>query len=181
VTWNKKSGEQCCRTCLSSSGISHGPDCAARTKVLVPSKKRPTTFYHATNLKAALTIQEGGFRVPLGTGGCLGPGIYCTTSLKKAFDYLKCRDGGVIFELRIDLGRCKTLAANDPMMKTWQQNDFDSAWHRTGAVNSVGKEKEENCIKDPSRIRIVRPIPGHTGKLLEVGYDVIGDKLVILK
>jgi hypothetical protein len=98
-------------------------------------------------------------------------------TFKKAFDYLKCQDGGIIFELKVDLGRCKTLDADDAEMKTWQQH-YDSAWHPTGAVNYVGEEKEENCVKDPRRIKIVRPIAGHTGKLLEAGYEIVGDRIV---
>jgi hypothetical protein len=47
---------------------------------VVVRKCRPRTFYHATKLKAALSIQDQGFRVPAGPGGCLGPGIYCTTT-----------------------------------------------------------------------------------------------------
>ena len=62
-------------------------------------------------------------------------------------------------------------------MKTWQQH-YDSAWHPTGAVNHVGEEKEENCVKDPRRIKIVRPIAGHTGKLLKADYEIVGDRIV---
>ena len=95
----------------------------------------------------------------------------------KAFDYLKCEHGGIIFELNVDLGRCKILHPDDPQMKTWQQH-YDSAWHPTGAVNSVEEGKEENCVKDPRRIKIVRPIAGHTGKLFAAGYDDVGSRLV---
>jgi hypothetical protein len=140
-------------------------------------RNRPSTFYHATNLEAALLIQDTGFRVPAGPGGCLGPGVYCTATLKKAFDYLNCEHGGIIFELNVDLGRCLTLQPNDPRMKTWQE-DFDSAWHPTGAVNDVGEEKEENCVKDPRKIKIVRPIVGHTGKLGSAGYKIDRDRIV---
>jgi hypothetical protein len=52
---------------------------------------------------------------------------------------------GVIFELNVDLGRCKILHPDDPQMKTWQQ-DYDSAWHPIGAVNNVAEAKEENFI-----------------------------------
>jgi hypothetical protein len=138
---------------------------------------RPSTFYHATNLNAVLAIQDAGFRVPAGSGGCLGPGIYCTTTLRKAFDHLECEHGGIIFELNVDLGRCKILHQDDPEMKTWHQ-DYDSAWHPTGAVNRVEEGKEENCVKDPCRIKIVRPIAGHTGKNFAAGYDIVGNRLV---
>jgi hypothetical protein len=45
-------------------------------------------------------------------------------------------------------------------------------------VNDVGEEKEENCVKDPRKIKIVRPIVGHTGKLGSAGYKIDGDRIV---
>jgi hypothetical protein len=63
-------------------------------------------------------------------------------------------------------------------MKTWQQHGYDSAWHPTGAVNKADEDKEENCVKDPQRFTIMRPIAGHTGKLLQAGYAIVADRLV---
>lgn len=62
--------------------------------------RRPSVFYHATSLQAALCIQAEGFRVDLsGTnaGARLGPGVYCTTMMKKAMHYCddKKTGGGV--------------------------------------------------------------------------------------
>lgn len=54
------------------------------------SSRKPNIFYHATSLEAALRIQDQGFRVDLsGTnaGARLGPGVYCTTMMKKAMNY----------------------------------------------------------------------------------------------
>jgi hypothetical protein len=95
-------------------------------------------------------------------------------------DYAKKKPaGGIIFELRVNLGNCKTLEKDDPMMKTWQDNGFDSAWAPKGA-NTRGLE--ENCVKDPSRIKIVRAIAGHTGELLKMELGVRDDgKLVKLQ
>jgi len=95
-------------------------------------------------------------------------------------DYAKKKPaGGIIFELRVDLGNCKTLEKDDPMMKTWQDNGFDSAWAPKGA-NTRGLE--ENCVKDPSRIKIVRAIAGHTGELLKMELGIGDDgKLVKLQ
>ena len=45
-------------------------------------------------------------------------------------------------------------------------------------MDNVGEGKEENCVKDPYGIKIVRPIAGHTGKLLEAGYDMSRKRLV---
>lgn len=134
---------------------------------------RPDTFYHGTSIEAALRIQVTGFdvsRAGTNAGALLGPGIYCTTTLEKAMDYAKGKPaGGIIFELRVDLGRCKTLAANDDLMKTWQQHGYDSAWAPQGANN---QNLAENCIKDPANITIVRAISGHTGELKAMGMLV---------
>ena len=114
------------------------------------------------------------------SGALLGKGVYCTTTLDKAMNYAKKKPAsGIIFELRIDLGNCKTLEKDDPMMKTWQDNGYDSAWAPKGA-NNLGLE--ENCVKDPSRIQIVRAIAGHTGELLKMELGIRDDgKLVKLQ
>ena len=70
----------------------------------------PSEFYHGTSLAAALKIQEEGFRVDLSgsnAGDLLGPGVYMTTTLNKALHYAKTKSsGGVIFRLKVQLGRC---------------------------------------------------------------------------
>ena len=138
---------------------------------------RPDTFYHATSEENALRIQERGFVIPDGPGGLLGRGVYCTSTLKKAMDYLKGPHGGVILQLKIDLGNCKQLVENDPMMKTWQNHGYDSAWAPFSAVNPGDKGKEENCVKDPKKITVVQAIAGSTGELRAGGYDIIDGKL----
>ena len=137
---------------------------------------RPDTFYHATSEENALAIQERGFVIPAGNGGLLGRGVYCTSTLAKAMDYLKGPHGGVILELKIDLGNCKQLVENDPMMKTWQ-NKYDSAWAPFSAVNPGDKGKEENCVKDPKRIKVVAAIAGNTGRLKQGGFVIENGKL----
>jgi hypothetical protein len=138
---------------------------------------RPDTFYHATTEENALRIQENGFVIPDGPGGLLGRGVYCTSTLKKATDYLTGPYGGVILELKIDLGNCKHLVENDPMMKTWQNHDYDSAWAPFSAVNPSDTGKQENCVKDPKRIKVVQVIAGHTGELRRGGYEIMNGKL----
>ena len=183
-TWDSKEGGECCRTCKTSKGIKHGHCCDARMAAASAlwsgddtSAGGPCTFYHATNLKAAHKIQDEGFRVParpeVTYRGCTD-----TTTLKKAFDYLKCKHGGIVFESDVDLGKCIKLNMHDPLMKTWQQHGYDSAWHPTGAANKAHEEKEEHCVKDPQRIKVVRPIAGDTRKLLNAGYEIVADRLV---
>ena len=134
------------------------------------------SLYHGTSIDAALKIQAHGFDVALSgsnAGALLGPGVYCTTTLKKAMKYTKKKPlGGIIFELRTNLGNCKTLVAGDTMMKTWQQHGYDSAWAPLGANK---QNLAENCIKDPSRVTIVRAVPGDAGELKAMGILVRPD------
>ena len=69
-----------------------------------------TRLYHGTSFEAAISIQQGGFRVDLaGTnaGARLGPGVYCSTTLKKALSYAGGHAGeGIIFVMDVALGRC---------------------------------------------------------------------------
>ena len=141
MSWNGKINEQCCRTCKSSNGACHGPECERRaadchlTKPFIFS----TVLYHATSLEAALRIQVEGFRVPKGpsqqkAGALLGPGVYASATLQKAIQYCDGPEGGIVFQLAVDLGKCITLKENDPMMTTWQQHGYDSAWAPTALV-----------------------------------------------
>ena len=141
-----------------------------------PLSLRPDTFYHATSAENALRIQEHGFVIPDGPGGLLGRGVYCTSTLTKAMDYLKGPHGGVILELKIDLGNCKQLVEGDPMMNTWQ-NHYDSAWAPFSAVNPGDQGKEENCVKDPKSIKVVQAIAGSTGQLKQGGFVIEDGKL----
>ena len=142
-----------------------------------PGEQGPRFFYHATNLEAALKIQAEGFRVDLSgsnAGARLGPGVYCTVTLQKAMQYCKGPHGGIVFELQVDLGKCKKLERNDPLMTTWQQNGYDSAW---APAASGGSGLEENCIKDPGRIRIKQAFPGHTVNLERAGYHIVNGRI----
>ena len=138
---------------------------------------RPDVFYHGTNVEAALLIQAGGFRADLsGTnaGARLGPGVYCTTTLQKAMQYCKGPHGGIVFELQVDLGKCKRLERNDPLMTTWQENGYDSAW---APAASRGSGLEENCIKDPGRIVIKQAFAGHTFRLKRAGFQIVDGRI----
>jgi len=138
-----------------------------------PTTIRPEIFYHGTSVNAALQIQARGFDITCsgsGAGNLLGKGIYCTTVLEKATEYAKTKLGcGVVMVLRCHLGRCKTLAANDPMMKSWQTHGYDSAWCPMGANQHM---LSENCVKDPANITVLGVIAGDTAALLRMGMAV---------
>eukprot|EP01050_Picozoa_sp_SAG11_P027526 SAG11_NODE_7008_length_1209_cov_1.750450_2_plen_268_part_00 len=136
----------------------------------------PTEFYHGTSLQAAINIQQRGFDVSLsGSNAALGKGVYITTTLEKALNYAKPKPhGGVIFKLRVDLGNCLTLVKGDPLMKTWADNGYDSAYAPTGVIG----EREESCVRSPKRIEIVDVILGITSKANQAGFFVKGGQLV---
>ena len=182
MTWNGKINEPCCRTCKSSHGACHGPECEKRAAHGHLRSHQTFDFaselYHATSLEAALRIQAEGFRVPKGpsqqkAGALLGPGVYASATLQKAMKYCDGPEGGIVFQLAVDLGRCKTLEENDPMMITWHLHGYDSAWAPTGA-GGRGAGLEENCIKDPKRIKIMQAIAGDTKQLQKAGFKIDG-------
>jgi hypothetical protein len=137
------------------------------------------TFYHGTSLEAGLAIQKRGFRIDLSgsnAGRMLGDGVYLTTTLEKALNYAKVKPhGGCVLELKVDLGRCKELARRDPMMQTWHQHSYDSA-HSGDGING---EREEHCVRDPSRVTVVDVVLNNTGKAAKAGYVVRGGKLLL--
>lgn len=113
-------------------------------------KQVPTTFYHGTPaLENVLAIQRGGFdvgRSGANAGQMLGAGVYVTTSLEKAMNYA--REGGAVFRLEVDLGRCAKLGTTGGL-RAWHAQ-YDSAWAPRGLIG----EREENCVQDPRRVRV---------------------------
>jgi len=147
-----------------------------------PTATRPEIFYHGTSVDAALQIQARGFDLSCsgsGAGNLLGKGVYCTTVLDKATDYAKKKPGcGVVLQLRCQLGHCKKLCANDPMMTTWQNHGYDSAWHPNGANQ---RQLSENCFKDPASITVLGVIAGDTAALLRMGMAVrVSDRRLVM-
>ena len=147
---------------------------------------RPTEFYHGTSLEAILAIQDGGgFRVDLSgsnAGASLGPGVYITTTLEKALNYAKGDPNrphtlnpaqGGVFQLQVDLGRCYEVKPNDPNKQRWAEDGYDSAWAQVGIIG----QREENCVRDPSRVKITNVVLGHTGDAESLGYVVTDGKL----
>ena len=108
---------------------------------------------HGTSLAAALDIDQNGFQPS--TGGALGRGVYVTRDKAKAKNYTKPGGGnnGAILELKVRVGSTKVIKGQgDPNRTTWQQRGYDSAYAPAGAVG----KREEDCVKDPRNITIVR-------------------------
>jgi hypothetical protein len=106
--------------------------------------------------------------------------VYASATLQKALQYCSGPEGGIVFQLAVDLGRCKTLEENDPMMTTWHLHGYDSAWAPTGA-GGRGAGLEENCIKDPKRIKIINAIAVDTTKFEQAGYKIEYGEIVKVK
>ena len=76
---------------------------------------------------------------------------------------------GVVLKLKVDIGKCKKVGKNDPMMKTWHDNGYDSVWSPAGANGKRG----EHCVRDPGRVQIVDMYLGHDVKARDAGYCVV--------
>ena len=156
----------------------HGPHLPRSQGFLSMGSGCPIEFYHGTSLEAILAIQQTGFRVDLsGTnaGAALGPGVYITTTLEKALNYAHGLPSnrnparGAVLVLEVDIGRCYAVRFNNVAECTgWQQRGYDSAWAAEGVIG----EREENCVRDPARIRITNVVLGHTGQARSLGYVV---------
>ena len=78
-------------------------------------------------------------------------------------------DSGVLFKLKVDLGRCKRVTSSN---SSWRHEGYDSVWRDTGS------NRDENCVKDPSRIKIIDAMLTHSAKGQALGYFVEGGKVV---
>ena len=112
----------------------------------------------------------------------LGPGVYVTTTLEKAMHYATgirprlnpCK--GAVLQLHLDPGKCyRVQSRQDPMMQTWQQQGYDSAFADAGVIG----EREEHCIKDARRISVTNVILGHTTQAAAIGFTIRDAKLTL--
>ena len=75
-------------------------------------------------------------------------------------------DSGVLFKLEVDLGRCKRVTSYE---ENWIREGYDSCWwDRSSNMN-------ENCVKDPKRIKIVDGDGNETETLV---FDQPGEYVV---
>ncbi len=142
---------------LQQSSTRHQPGCPRRPQSTWSShaQQGPSTAlqgevaYHGTSQAAAASIERNGFSVS--SDGMLGRGVYVSRDLSKAADY----GTGVVLELRVDFGRvCRVDRQGHPQQKSWHDQGFDSAWVPPNC-GMVGSGREEHCVWDPARIRVV--------------------------
>jgi hypothetical protein len=64
-------------------------------------------------------------------------------------------------------------------------DDLAAAWLRfcmgTNGAGGRGAGLEENCMKDPKRIKIINAIAVHTTKLEQAGYNIVCGEIVKVK
>lgn len=143
-----------------------------------PHKRGTYTMYHGTTVASARLIIANGFRQS--QGGLLGKGVYVTRDVLKACNYPKNSKlpDRVVLKLRVRLGKCKEIRNdNDPLLTTWSQNGFDSAWVPPDSkMSSVPSGLQENCVFDPSRVEVVGIARAHTSALVKELVKLLGKK-----
>eukprot|EP00927_Polykrikos_kofoidii_P045097 TRINITY_DN38963_c0_g1_i1.p1 TRINITY_DN38963_c0_g1~~TRINITY_DN38963_c0_g1_i1.p1 ORF type:complete len:1005 (-),score=144.83 TRINITY_DN38963_c0_g1_i1:136-3150(-) len=111
-------------------------------------------MFHGTSESAAAKIEQHGFEPSV--SGMLGPGVYCSRELRKARAY-----GSVVLLLHVYLGRVIKIDRKDhPLKVIWQTpvgGLFDCAWVPPNC-GVVGSGLEENCIRSPCQITVVRRV-----------------------
>ena len=116
------------------------------------------TMYHGTSGANARVIKAAGVNgLQPSAGGMLGAGVYCSREQQKALAYARDKtggnSGGVIFVLRVHVGKVKAIRSmGDPLQQTWHAAGYNTAWVPPG-VNPSGLE--EDCVWNPQRVTIV--------------------------
>ncbi|NP_001232919.1 grass carp reovirus (GCRV)-induced gene 2q isoform X1 [Danio rerio] len=129
--------------------------------------QRSYIMYHGTTMAKALQIQRQGFM--RSADGMLGPGVYVSRSKEKASRYplnettKRLLTGEhcplAILKLSVRVGKVKRIdCQGHPLQKTWHQHGYDTAWVPANC-GMVDSGLEEDCVYDPSRIKVLEIIP----------------------
>ncbi|KAM3598331.1 uncharacterized protein V6R79_016769 [Siganus canaliculatus] len=124
-------------------------------------------MYHGTTSRNAKSIRTKGFQQS--SGGMLGRGVYLSRDLDKASRYPldHPKHDRVVIKVEVRVGRVKKIdCQGHRLQKTWHDHGYDTAWvpPNCGMVKSG---LEEDCVWDPSRIKIIEIIkPPVEGGLL---------------
>jgi hypothetical protein len=106
------------------------------------------TMFHGTDAASARAIEAHGFQVS--DDGMLGKGVYVSRDIEKAKAY-----GSVVLRVRVRTGKVKKIERQgDSMQKSWHQHGYDTAWVPPGC-GMVPSGKEEDCVRDPSRVTVL--------------------------
>lgn len=109
-------------------------------------------MYHGTTKTAAVSILRYGFQKS--QEGLLGPGIYCTRDIRKAYRY-----GPTILKLVVNVGTIYPVRyIDDPLRTDWKKHGFDSAFADENSHLKKFQVKngcfEEFCIWSPRQVRV---------------------------
>ncbi|XP_033999495.1 uncharacterized protein LOC117493174 [Trematomus bernacchii] len=134
------------------------PSGVGRLGLSAPVDNRKYIMYHGTTRAIAQSILAKGFRQS--PDGMLGCGVYLSRDLLKASHYPinHPEHDRAVIKVLVNVGR--VIAINrqrHPNQKTWHDLGFDTAWvpPNCGMVKSGF---EEDCVWDPSRIKILKII-----------------------
>ncbi|XP_078017779.1 uncharacterized protein LOC117268308 [Epinephelus lanceolatus] len=135
------------------------PDGVGRLGLSEPINNRKYIMYHGTTKRnAELILASGCFHQS--ADGMLGPGVYLSRDLEKASRYPIDHPeyDRIVIKVVVNVG--KVIAINyqgHPCQKTWHNFGYDTAWvpPKCGMVKSG---LEEDCVWDPSRIKILKTI-----------------------
>ncbi|KAJ8343113.1 hypothetical protein SKAU_G00330410 [Synaphobranchus kaupii] len=122
-----------------------------------PKSGHAYTMYHGAHIQNAKVIITQGFQ--RSKDGLLGAGVYISRNVDKAKCYPLTVDkkDKVVFKLRVRVGKVKKIDSDNlPLQKSWHQNGYDCAWIPPNCkISSIKSGREEDCVWDPSRIKIV--------------------------
>lgn len=146
------------------------PEGVCRLGLLAPVDGRKYVMYHGTTKASAKAILASGFCQS--KDGMLGPGVYLSRDLKKASRYpINCLESDkVVIKVSVNVGRVIVINRQyHPRQKTWHDprygDVYDTAWVPPGC-GMVPSGLEEDCVWDPSRIKIlctIQPRPVQYG------------------
>lgn len=109
-------------------------------------------MYHGTRSENVKSILRDGFQPSDHDRTMLGSGVYASRQIDKAACY-----GNVILTVLVHLGKVyKITSYSGHDNKTWQKT-HDAAWVPNGIVPSG---RQEHCIKDPKKIRVLGVVWG---------------------
>ncbi|XP_052393944.1 grass carp reovirus (GCRV)-induced gene 2e [Carassius gibelio] len=126
-----------------------------------PADNNVYTMYHGTSMEAAEKIKREGFRPS--ANGMLGPGVYLSRDLQKAFRvpmpmHLLPGRQQVILRVKVNVGKVIRIDRQGHQhQRTWHDEGYDTAWCPPNC-GMVPSGLEEFCVWDPKQITVIDEI-----------------------
>ncbi|XP_061105440.1 uncharacterized protein LOC133133356 [Conger conger] len=140
-----------------------------------PANNSTYRMYHGTSKEAVESIKKDGFSPS--EDGMLGPGVYLSRDIQKASRYpLNVAEGDRrVLVVIVNVGRVKKIdRQGHPLQKTWHAAGYDTAWVPPNC-GMVPSGLEEDCVWDPSRIKVTKVIKpkSQPSSSKGRGYDIM--------